>query len=353
MRRLLVVTVLVLGLTAGCSDESDPSAADGTTSTAAPSSEDDRSPDELAADQAAAEEIVLTLDDFDPGWEASPAEEDRIEQHEMEAAVSDCLEVGRDVLYPDNPSADSPDFAFPDDEGVTATVSYAASVEAAEQGMERINDEDLPACFAQTISDVIEAAIRNSEGPPPDDMEIGEPTFNPISFASLGDDTVAYRATISFSTSGMNVSYYLDVVLVRVGRVEVERDLCIDLVAVPNARSRGASRDHDRPCPGERLADSRSGGARPLGSPVVRSRRPRGGPRCGGHRYPAARRLRHRGGVTMDPGAADVADGRPTEPPMAQSGAPGPPRGAAICKAAGPDRTAHGGGRRHERRRAG
>jgi hypothetical protein len=231
---LVPVVCLVVGLTAGCSDEGDPTAAEETTTTAAegdgpadPSSEDERSPEELAADEAAAEEIVLTLDDLESGWEASPSEDDSEDAEmdaEMEAQLAECLGIDPEDMSDDGPSADSPDFTSPDDEEVSASVGFAANVEEAEEEMEFGRDEDMSVCFPDLIQAVLLEAFENPEEgeEPPEDMELGEATFNPVSFADLGDDVIAYRATVPFTVSGLEVEVYFDTVLVRVGRVGVQ-----------------------------------------------------------------------------------------------------------------------------------
>lgn len=220
---------MVVGLTAACGDDSKPSGSEDTRAadggdTAAPPGDDPRTSAERTADQEAAKAIVLTLDDLEAGWESTPPDEETDNDKEMKADLADCLGIDPDVMDPDNPSADSPDFTSPNDEEVSASVSYTPSIEAAEQAVELLRDEDLPSCFAQALKTAIMDNLLNPpEGEaPPDDLEVGEPTFNPISFGDLGDETVAYRATIPLSSSGIDVDVYFDIVAVRVGRVGIE-----------------------------------------------------------------------------------------------------------------------------------
>lgn len=219
---------VVVGLTVACGGDSEPSGSEDTRAadggaTAAPPSDDPRTSAERTADQEAAKAIVLTLDDLEAGWESTPPDEETDNDEEIKADLADCLGIDPDVMDPDNPSADSPDFTSANEE-VSASVSYTPSIEAAEQAVELLRDEDLPSCFAQALKTAITDALLNPpEGEaPPDDLEVGEPTFNPISFGDLGDETVAYRATIPLSASGIDVDVYFDIVAVRVGRVGIE-----------------------------------------------------------------------------------------------------------------------------------
>lgn len=76
-------------------------------------------------------------------------------------------------------------------------------------------------CYADTVGALIEDAVANPpEGEErPDNLELGDPTFNEMSFGAFGDESIAFRVTIPLSVDGFDVDVYIDIVNVRVGRV--------------------------------------------------------------------------------------------------------------------------------------
>lgn len=164
-----------------------------------------------------AESIVLTLDDMPAGWESTPADDD--EDEDIQADLADCLGVDDDELDGDNPKAVSPDFSSPNDEEVSATVTVTPSAEDASRRLEILEGEDALPCYAEAFTDALEKEMATTDAP--DDLEFGDVTFDPLDFPELGDGSVAYRVTVPFSTQGISVDLYLDLVAVQVGEVGI------------------------------------------------------------------------------------------------------------------------------------
>lgn len=213
---LLTLATLV---TAGCADEADgddSSRADVATTQPAG---DQRSDAERQEDEAIAETALLTLDDFPAGWEAVPAEDNEVDD-ELRADLDRCVEVDDDGLDQDNPSARSPTFTSSNGEEVVASVSLTPSSGDARRALKILRSDAAPGCYAEALQAQIARNLDSDELP--EDVEVGEPTFNRISFESLGDGSVAFRATLPVSVGGFDVDLYADIVFVRVGRAGIQ-----------------------------------------------------------------------------------------------------------------------------------
>ncbi|WP_162941790.1 hypothetical protein [Desertimonas flava] len=187
-----------------------------------PADDDPRTDAEWAADQAAAETMVLTLADFPPGWESTPVEESEPDDR-LDEQLAECLGVDVSELAPSNPDAQSPDFASSTGEVVSSTVAFAPTVADATAALAVRRQEGATECYAAAIRMLLVENLANPDDGEelPDDVDIGEPTVNEMSFEALGDETLAVRITVPFEVDGLSADYYFDVVNVRVGRVGV------------------------------------------------------------------------------------------------------------------------------------
>jgi len=176
--------------------------------------------DERQADVAAAEKIVLTLADFEPGWEASPPEDDP-DTEDLDEDLADCLGITLEELEPDNPSADSDTFTSANDEEVEASVAITPTEADAEKAMDRFEGSEALDCLGQYFRSLIGRGFAENAGEMPDDLEIGDPTLNEVSVPALGDEAKGLRLTTPLSSSGVDVDLYIDFVIVRVGRVGI------------------------------------------------------------------------------------------------------------------------------------
>lgn len=178
--------------------------------------DDPRSDAERDADEAAAAEIVLTLDDMPAGFtEGEPQDAD--EDESMLDPLAECLGVDRGLLDPDNPEAKSPEFDSVGGSQVSVEVSFRASPEHAGQAFDLVAMEATPGCYAETLT----SAITGQTAPDGSRVEVGEVTFEPLSFPDLGDQSTAFRVSVPLSAQGQEVEVFADVAAVRVGRVVV------------------------------------------------------------------------------------------------------------------------------------
>jgi len=216
---LAIVGVLVFG----CSGDGEGSAeesSDSVSTTTQDNSDAEQTAADREADEAIAESALLTLDDFPPGWEAAPANDDEPDSDVL-ADVADCLGVSEAELDPDNPKATSPTFTSSDDEEVTSEVTLTPSSGDASRALEILKSDAAPGCYAEAIKALVGRNLVASDDVP-ENVTVGEPTFNRMSFESLGDDSVAFRTTIPVTVESLDVDLYVDFVFVRVGRAGIE-----------------------------------------------------------------------------------------------------------------------------------
>ena len=212
-RALLVVALVLLGACSDSDDSDDDAGREETTTTDSEGNTGD------PEHQAIADAAVLTLDDMPTGWEAAPPEDEEqqeAEEDDADQAMADCLDIDVSELQGDSPTADSR-FVNSDDEQVSSEVTVAASETEVQAGIDRIRDEAGQSCFLEVIQYIAQDSFA-SDG----DIEVGEATFNELSFEDLGDDSIAFRLTVPISSQGIDVDLYVDYVLVRKGRAGVQ-----------------------------------------------------------------------------------------------------------------------------------
>lgn len=220
-RAVPAIAAIVLATGVACGgdgrDEADDS---GSTDTTAGASRDDdpRTDSERQADEASAQAMVLTLDDFPPGWEEGPADDEEADE-ELQADLARCLGVDPAAMNPDNPRATSPAFVSSEDQEVGSEVAFTPSVEDASRPFDILAADDAPECYAQAAQDAIE--LNTEREGLPEGVEFGEPTFSRLSYATLGDESLAFRITLPVAARGLDVDLYLDFVVARVGRIGI------------------------------------------------------------------------------------------------------------------------------------
>lgn len=80
---------------------------------------------------------------------------------------------------------------------------------------------DAPKCFTDAFNIGIQENLKSSSDTLPEDTTIGTASVSPLSFNTLEDRTVAYRAEIPVSAKGFDTALYLDLIFVQQGRVAV------------------------------------------------------------------------------------------------------------------------------------
>lgn len=174
----------------------------------------------LAADRALAEQAVLRISDFPPGWEAKPHEE-APDDPTITRQMSECLKVDLALLERDNPaSADSPDFKSPEQAEVDNSVGIAPSNGKAQELFTIFERPDTPGCLTKAVAEVIQQALKRPKAGEelPQGVTVGQVTINRASFPTMGERTVAFRATVPVRFGGLDLNLYADFVLALKGR---------------------------------------------------------------------------------------------------------------------------------------
>lgn len=164
------------------------------------------------ADQALAQRLALSLSDFPPGWTSKPHEDKKNAKADEE--LNACLKLPGTKLIPDAANADSPDFTSSSDQRVSNAVAVTKSRADVTKALDVLASADIGTCFSRYLDTVLKESATS-------DAKIGKASVSPESFDSLGDRTVALRATVPVTTKGLNVNVYADIVVVQKGRVAI------------------------------------------------------------------------------------------------------------------------------------
>lgn len=221
MRARIAVILVAAFLAAGCGDDGDEGASTGDDSTTT-SSTDDASTVDAAADQQAAEDAVLKLSDMPAGFALGEADEpdaqDDKEDAASEAAMADCLGVDATAIDEDDgdPTAKS-QFETGDfeagEEAVVSEVEMNPDTEDGAGEMALLTSQDAERCLEEGFRAGIEAA----EGVTVDDLSVVSVPIGPI-----GDESAAFRLTMSLSSSGQSFMATIDAITVTSGRAVVD-----------------------------------------------------------------------------------------------------------------------------------
>lgn len=169
----------------------------------------------IAADKAAAEQAVLRLSDFAPGWQANPHEESP-DDPDLTRRLGECLRVDVSLMGENPASADSPDFESPDEQEVLSSVSFAPTAAKAQEMFAIFERPETPGCLSDAGSKAVEDSLKRPEPGEevPAGVTVGKVSVNRASFPTMGERTVAYRMTVPVRFGGLSLSVYADLVLV-------------------------------------------------------------------------------------------------------------------------------------------
>lgn len=210
-----VATALAVLLVAGCG-------AGGGGSGRAVDLDDDRTEEQLAADRAAAEQALLVLADFPPGWTAAPRDDDAGEEDEgpqLDSELADCLDVDEALLGESRVEAKSDTFSF-DEAEVEAEVSVLPTRAYADEVVRALNRPEARGCFENVFVEVIEYSLQDpAEGEElPEGVSFGDVRLDDLDFADLGEDSRAFRVSMPIRIELLSIDLYFDLVFIRVGR---------------------------------------------------------------------------------------------------------------------------------------
>ncbi len=210
-----MVVLLVATLAAGCSGDSDDSGSEREPERATTTTQN------VAADRAVAEQAVLKLSDFPPGWQAKPHEESP-DDPDLSRQLSECLRVDLSLLEgkANDASTDSPDFESPDEEEVGSSVGLAPTSTKAQELFAIFERPETPGCLTKAVSQSIETALKKPKPGQeiPAGVTVGQVSINRVSFPTIGDRTVAFRVTVPVRALGLALSVYADLVVALRGR---------------------------------------------------------------------------------------------------------------------------------------
>lgn len=218
--RFVVGIVALAVLAAGCGDDTEDETSPTTTpatsptTTAAPAA-DPRTPEQLAADRAAAERAVLKLADFPPGWTAEPDTDDT--SPEVQAArerFAACVGLDRSLLGPatsDRPSAESDDFENGRLEA-ESRVTMMPSANRANEQLVALRKPESRGCFETFVNAALQQlASRGS-------VQVHVDVLN---LAGLHADSLGYRAMLRVTDRGETVEAFIDILLAPKGRAVI------------------------------------------------------------------------------------------------------------------------------------
>ncbi len=231
--RFLVGVVALAVLAAGCGgdseDESSPTTvpATGPATTSAPTA-DPRSPGQLAADRARAEQAVLTLADFPPGWKAEPDEADDTTP-EVEAArerFATCLGVDPSFIGGGaraGAKADSDDFEDDDNNQVQSSVTMVFSAARARDQLATFRKPQAGGCVEAFVNTALQQSLANPRPgrTAPAGVSFGQARVEPLTVPGLNTDSVGYRARVPVTAEGQTLDALFDIVLALKGRAGI------------------------------------------------------------------------------------------------------------------------------------
>jgi hypothetical protein len=196
--------------------------------------------------QAAAEAMLLTLEDLPEGWKQLPVDEDDDDDPPLPELTGDCaglldedsVEKGRMA------EAESREFASPDEE---MELQFSAEVFADEAAAVqsfvdmRLLVGDCRGQFEAAFLEALKAELqsRQPEGEPPLDLEVTRFELSELQFGGFGDESGAMRLSNFFLVEGSEFATYIDLVGVRVGNVVGGFSLQTNLVPPDAAAAEG------------------------------------------------------------------------------------------------------------------
>jgi hypothetical protein len=207
-----------------------------------------------------AESALFTLDDFAEGWTAVPSDpEDDEDDAEMQAMLAECSGIDPALLGEDvtgDNEATSPEFVSPDETAtVSHTIGFAEDETSAVAAITAIGNEAIPDCYVQAINALFED-MQSGEADPsdtfPPGVTITDVTVDRVDLTGVAadDEVVWYATTVTLEYEGQSLAQYLDLILLRQGRVlsqvqltsegaEFPRDLVDPIVGLAIERASG------------------------------------------------------------------------------------------------------------------
>ena len=213
-RVVVVVALLLAG--AACGDEDSAQArrqsspARGTTASLI----------EQLRDLTIAAGVNLRMDDLPSDWQQAPSEESTADD-DIGRQIGECLGIDEDATSREETVwIDSPIFESPQGEVVSSRVTLWPSEEEARRSADLLADDMVPDCYTQVLQRFFTDEVLTLDDVP-EGLEIGEATVDRLEFDQLGDQLSALRASVPYRYRGIESTLGFDLVVVRVGRVDI------------------------------------------------------------------------------------------------------------------------------------
>ncbi len=217
----LALSALLLAACGGSSKSSTQASAHASTSGAASPAQ---SPQSIAKDRALGAAGLLRVADFPSGWVATPRKRKRKSHAGIQAEVASCLKVPVTQLSKHEPEeVESPRFRGPNGETVSNSVTVKPTADLAAKEFAVLAKPQTPSCLTQAFGKLLSQELnkRTAGRKLPSGFRIGSPAVTALPFATIGDQTVAYRLAIPITTPAGTLKSYFDIVAVRAGRADV------------------------------------------------------------------------------------------------------------------------------------
>jgi hypothetical protein len=173
---------------------------------------------ETASEEARADAMLLTLDDFPDSWitvPMSPRDQPSVSFTE----VARCIGIEDATPVTDLPHAITPVFVSPGGDTVIAQVFLAPDDTRPRRTIDVFRDQAAPDCYAEAYQASLEDSPAG-EGIPAE-VDFGTVKGLRLPYTAYGNTTVAWRMSIPFTVDHETVNVYVDNVVVRVDRAIV------------------------------------------------------------------------------------------------------------------------------------
>jgi hypothetical protein len=196
------------------------------TRTGSPSA-DSRSPDQIAADKATAQSIVLQLVDLPSNWKAKPRSSSSANPDKVaaEQQFASCLGIGSDLISDDStsPTQAKTDKLFDGNQEITADADIMPSVEAAASELAVLKQPQLKTCLQDLVNALLASALNNPEPGEavPSGVTVGPIEISDLDLGDLHGDAVALRTSALVTGPRGSLTVFSDLVFALKGRTEI------------------------------------------------------------------------------------------------------------------------------------
>jgi hypothetical protein len=166
---------------------------------------------------------VLRINDFPTGWSTSPDDSDNSDSKKQDAELAHCLNVPLgEISGPagkDEAEVDTPDFNAPGGNPSTSEDVSISTTHEETQEMNVLSQSSASGCLSTYLNELLKMELSSDKSTK--GVTVGHLTVGNVSFPTLGDQTVAFRASVPISGEGISISVYVDPIFMRLGNASV------------------------------------------------------------------------------------------------------------------------------------